>query len=230
MENIHQGHRQRLKERFLREGLEHFSDVHVLELLLFYAIPRKDTNPIAHRLLATFGSLSGVLSAEVEDLKKVEGMTESAATLLTIAPQLLQRYVQQSQDMGKILTTTDACGKYLMPHFFLAKEEQAWLLSLDAKCKVLDCRRIHIGSVNTVGVSVRKVVETALRVGASSVVLAHNHTSGIALPSEADKLTTRQLYNALNAVDVLLADHIIVAGDDFVSLADDGFFDELRGK
>lgn len=227
MENIHIGHRQRLKDRFLKEGLENFSDVNVLELVLFYAIPRKDTNPIAHALLDTFGSLQGVFAASAEELAKVKGMSENAATLLTLTPQLLQRYLRESQNLGEILTTTEACGKYLMPHFFLAKEEQVWLLSLDAKCKVLDCRRVQLGSVNTVGVSVRKVVETALRVGASSVVLAHNHTSGIALPSQEDRETTRQVYFALKAVGVIMADHIIVAGDDFVSLAADGFFEKL---
>lgn len=227
MENIHSGHRARLKERFLKEGLEHFNDINVLELLLFYAIPRKDTNPIAHELLAVFGSLNAVLEADPEDLKKIKGMTESAAAMLGIVPQLMRRYLQDSQSLGDILTTTEACGSYLVPRFFFAKEEQVWLLSLDAKCKVLDCRRIQTGSVNTVGVSVRKVVETALRVGASSVVLAHNHTSGIALPSEEDRQTTKQVYTALKAVGILMADHVIVAGDDFVSLAADGFFEKL---
>lgn len=227
MASMHDGHRQRLKERFLAEGLENFSDLHVLELLLFYAVPRKDTNPIAHELLQRFGSLRGVLEARPEDLREVSCLGDGAATLLTLVPQLLQRYLRDSQDLGQILLTTAQCGQYLVPRFFLTKEEQVYLLSLDAKCKVLDVRLIQTGSVNTVGVSVRKVVEAALRAGASSVVLAHNHTSGLALPSEADKTTTRRLWEALDAVGIVLADHIIVAGEDFVSMSEDGFFDDF---
>ena len=227
MASMHDGHRQRLKERFLAEGLENFSDLHILELLLFYAVPRRDTNPIAHDLLRQFGSLRGVLEARPEDLREIPWLGEGAATLLTMIPQLLQRYLRDSQDMGQLLLTTAQCGQYLLPYFFLAREEMVYLLSLDAKCKVLDLRLIQTGSINTVGVSVRKVVEAALRAGASSVVLAHNHTSGLALPSRADQTTTRQIWEALNAVGIVLADHIIIAGDDFISMAEDGFFDEL---
>lgn len=228
MASIHQGHRARLKERFEKEGLEHFSDVNALELLLFYAVPRQDTNPIAHALLERFGSLAGVLDAREEDLVQVPGVGRSAATLLHLIPALMGRYMQQSRELGDILSTTTQCGQYLLPYFFSARDEKVYLLSLDAKCKVLDCRLIHTGSVNTAGVSVRKIVEAAISANATSVVLAHNHTSGIALPSEADKATTARLFEALKAVDVLLADHIIVANDDFVSLADDGFFETLR--
>jgi len=230
MENIHSGHRSRLKARFLREGLSGFTDVQVLELLLFYAVPQKDTNPIAHDLLNRFGTLSAVLEARPEELMAVAHIGESAAVLLNLVPQLLGRYLESGRDPGAVLLTTTQCGQYLVPYFFGAREEQVYLLCLDAKCKVLACRQVCKGSVNTAAVSVRKVVEAAINANAASVVLAHNHTSGIALPSEADKLTTQRLYDALNAVDVLLADHIIIAGDDFVSLADDGFFEKLQSK
>lgn len=224
MDNIHSGHRGRLKARFQKEGLEHFTEVQVLELLLFYAIPQKDTNPIAHALLDRFGSIAGVLQAREEDLMTVPNIKENAAILLRLIPQLMSRYWRSSRDVGDILTTTAQCGQYLLPYFFMARDEKVYLLSLDAKCKVLDCRLVQSGSVNTAGVSVRKVVEAALSANATSVILAHNHTSGIALPSDADKETTRRLFAALDAVGILLADHIIVAGDDFVSMADDGFF------
>lgn len=224
MASIHAGHRNRLKARFRKEGLENFTEVQVLELLLFYAVPQRDTNPIAHALLDRFGSIAGVLQAREEDLVTIPNIGGNAAVLLRLLPQLMSRYWQSSQDLGDILTTTAQCGQYLLPYFFLARDEKVYLLSLDAKCKVLDCRLVQTGSVNAAGVSVRKVVEAALSANATSVVLAHNHTSGIALPSEADKQTTKRLFAALDAVGILLADHIIIAGDDFVSLADDGFF------
>ena len=109
-----------------------------------------------------------------------------------------------------------------MPYFHGAQEEQVYLLCLDAKCKALDCILIQSGDVNAAGISVRKVVKAALAANATSVVLAHNHPSGVALPSEEDRRVTRIVKSALDAVDVLLVDHIIVADDDFVSLADDG--------
>jgi len=228
MESIHQGHRQRLKERFCKEGLEHFSDIQVLELLLFYAVPRRDTNPLAHELLDTFGSLRGVLEASPDDLVSVKGLGEGAAQLLALIPQLLKRYFASTQGNEEILDTTTACGRYLVPRFFMAREELVYLLCLDAKCKLLDCRMLQSGTVNKVGISVRKIMEVALRMGATSVILAHNHTSGIALPSQEDLDTTRRLWSALNAAGIKLADHIIVAGDDFVSMRADGFFDTLR--
>lgn len=228
MDTIHQGHRQRLKERFWKEGLENFSDIHVLELLLFFAVPRRDTSPIAHELLETFGSLRGVLEASHEDLAAVKGMGENSAQLMALIPQLLKRYLLACQDPEEYLNTTEACGRYLVPQFFLTRDEQVCLICLDAKCKVLDCRIIHKGSINSVNVSTRKILEIALRLGATSVVLAHNHTSGIAVPSPEDISTSQQLCSALRAAGITLGDHIIVAGDDFVSMRADGIFDGIR--
>ncbi|MEA4964225.1 MAG: DNA repair protein RadC [Oscillospiraceae bacterium] len=221
---VHKGHRARLRRQLLGSGLDSFSDVQVLELLLSYAIARKDVNPLAHILLERFGSLSAVLDAPVPELMKVDEVGECAAVLLSLTPQLLRRYSIDRIGANPILDTTEKAGNYLAPFFFGATEEQVYLLCLDAKCKVLDCRMLFIGSVNTVGVSVRRVVEAALHRGATSVILAHNHVSGIALPSKEDEDTTRALRAALETVGILLADHIVVADSDFVSMADSGFF------
>lgn len=222
--NIHTGHRARLKQRFLEAGLDALDDITALELVLFFGIPRKDTNPVAHALLDRFGSLPAVLEAPVLQLRQVPGMTEQAAVLLRVIPEMARRYQIRRSDMGKVLNSITSCGNYLLPYFFGAREELVYLLSLDAKCKVLDCRCISRGGVNSAEISVRRVVEIALAVNATSVVLAHNHTSGIALPSQEDAAATRQLITALNAVGIILADHIVVADDDFVSMADNGFF------
>ena len=152
-ESIHKGHRERLKQRFLEEGLDNFTEIQVLELLLFYAIPRSDTNPLAHALLEHFGSLSQVLEADVEELKKVPGIGDHAATLLALVIDLCRYYQVTCAQQTAILTTLDACGKYLVPRFFGRTRETVFLLCLDAKCKVLCCKEVGEGSVNSAGIS-----------------------------------------------------------------------------
>ena len=223
MANPHKGHRERLKLRFLESGLDSFTDVQALELLLFYAIPQKDTNPIAHALLERFGSLSQVLDAPVEELKRIPGMGESSASFLHLITELGRYYMVHRSTQTSILPTLEQCAEYLVPHFFGRRLETVFLLCLDAKCKVLCCKEVGEGSVNSAGISVRKIVETALGANASSVVLAHNHPSGVALPSAEDVSATMRVRKALEAVDVPLVDHIIVADEDFVSMADSGY-------
>ena len=211
-----------MKQRFLEEGLDNFTDIQVLELLLFYAIPRSDTNPIAHALLEHFGSLSQVLEADVEELKKIPGIKDHAATLLALVIDLCRYYQVNCAQQTEILTTLEACGKYLVPRFFGRTKETVFLLCLDAKCKVLCCKELGEGSVNSASISVRKVVETALAANATTVVLAHNHPSGIAVPSSEDIQTTQRIAAALNAVEIYLADHIVVAEGDYVSMVQSG--------
>ena len=221
--SIHDGHRQRLKQRFLEEGLESFTDIQVLELLLFFSVPRQDTNPIAHALLDHFGSLYQVLEAPVEELRKVKGVGEQSALLLSLMNDVARYYQVDRTMREKILPTVQACGEYLVPFFFGRKVETVFLLCLDAKCKVLCCKEIGQGSVNSAGISVRKIVETALAANATTVVLAHNHPSGIAVPSSEDVQTTCRVAMALSAVEIQLADHIVVADGDYVSMVQSGY-------
>ena len=221
--SIHDGHRKRLRQRFLQEGLEHFTDVQVLELVLFYAISRQDTNPIAHALLDRFGSLSQVLEASPEELMKVPGVGENAALLLTLIPQMGRFYMVDRSSRVTILQTLEQCANFLVPHFFGRKVETVFILCLDAKCKLLCCKELGEGGHNSTGVYIRKIVETAIGVNAATVVLAHNHPSGIALPSDDDCAATTRAAQALQTIGVALADHIIVADDDFVSMAQSGY-------
>ncbi|MBQ3193520.1 MAG: DNA repair protein RadC [Oscillospiraceae bacterium] len=226
-ESIHKDHRKRLKDRFLKEGLDNFTEYQALELLLFYAIPQKDTNPLAHTLVNTFGSLSQVLEAGVEDLKKVPGISDHSATLLALVTELARYYQVDCAKRTRVLTTLDDCGAYLVPRFFGRSNETVFLLCLDAKCKVLGCKEVGEGSVNSAGISIRKIVETAIGMKATTVILAHNHPSGVAVPSVEDVQTTRRIAAALNAVEVHLADHIVVADGDYVSMVQSGYrFDD----
>lgn len=224
---VHDGHRARKKEQFRTHGLDAFADHEALELLLFYAIPRVDTNPVAHRLIERFGSLDGVLSAPPEELEKVEGVGESAATLLSLILPLVRRSRMTASKKPVILGTTQAAGEYFVDLFFGMREERLYEACLDAKGKLLRCAKVADGSVDAVSVNIRVIVENALKCGASAVVLSHNHPSGVALPSEDDNATTLAVYDALRTVDIRLLDHIIVADDDFVSIRDNGLLPPL---
>ncbi len=220
--SIHDGHRQRLKELFRKEGLDNFYDYQALELLLYYCIPRKDTNPIAHALLDRFGTLAQVLEAPVEELMTVEGVGENAATFLHLVTEIGRYYLVNRAEQVKVLPTLEDCARYLIPRFYGRRNEMVYLLCLDAKCKVLCCKELGEGVVNSTHISVRKIMETALAVNATTVVLAHNHPSGVAIPSADDIQTTRRVAAALSAVDIHLADHIVVAEDDYVSMVQSG--------
>lgn len=222
--SIHDGHRQRLKNRFLEEGLDHFDEINVLELLLFYCIPRKDTNPTAHALIEHFGSLVQVLEAPAEELVKVPGISENVALYLNLVTETGRYYMRRRASAGAILSSVEKCGAYMLPYFVGKRNETVYLLCLDAKCKALCCKEISEGSINYASISTRKVVETALAANATSVVLAHNHPSGVAYPSPEDIQTTHRIAVALQTVDVQLVDHLVVADDDFVSLAQSGYY------
>ena len=223
MENIHQGHREKMRQRFLKSGLEGFADHEALELLLFYAIPRQDTNPIAHRLMERYGSLSAVLSAPAEDLKKVEGIGESAAVLLKAAGQIAQKARLSDATAQRPLTDVEAVGAYLLERYAGETHEMLYELCLDQKGKLLACKRLSEGSASSAALDIRKVVENAILTSASAVILAHNHPSGIALPSDDDCAATTRAARALQTIGVTLADHIVVADDDFVSMAQSGY-------
>lgn len=220
---IHDGHREKMRRRFLTAGLDSFADHEALELLLYYAIPRRDTNPIAHALMERYGSLSAVLSAPAEDLQKVAGVGESAAVLLRLAPQLCRKARLSDAAQETVLNGTERAGSYLLELFAGMNQEVLYQLCLDQKGKLLACKRLSEGSVNSAELNIRRMVENAILTSASGVILSHNHPSGIALPSQDDFNTTEQARTALATIGVRLLDHIIVADDDFVSMADSGF-------
>ena len=215
-----EGHRQRLRDKFTNNGLDSFHDHEILELLLFYAIPRRNTNGIAHELIKAFGSLSDVLDAPIEKLKTVDGIGDNAATLLKLIPQLARRYSMSKGSFDNILDTTQRSGDYILPFFMSQRDEIVLLVCLDSKNKVLNAQIIHRGSVNSTDISLRKILETAFTYNATKVILAHNHPSGIALPSKEDINTTKYIRDALKILGIKLVDHIIIADGDFVSMAD----------
>ena len=218
---IHDGHREKMRRRFQETGLEGFADHEALELLLYYAIPRRDTNELAHRLLTRYGSLSALLQAPIEDLRRVEGVGESAAVLLKLVPAFVYK-AQRSAGQETVLNSTEKAGRYLLTCFAGERNEVIYQLCLDRKGKLLACKRLSEGGSAAAELNIRRLVENALISSASAVILSHNHPSGIALPSREDYTTTRRVQEALATIGVELLDHIIVAEDDYVSLADSG--------
>ena len=219
---VHDGHREKMRQRFRQGGLDAFLDHEALELLLFYAIPRRDTNVTAHRLLDQYGSLEAIFSAPIEDLARAEGIGESAALLLKLVPQIMQRARLSGNGREVILNSTQRAGAYLMERLAGERNEVIYQLCLDRKGRLLTCRRLGEGGAGNAELNVRSLVENALLSSASAVILAHNHPSGVALPSREDYLTTERVQEALRTVGVPLVDHIIVADGDFVSMADSG--------
>lgn len=219
---VHDGHRDRLRARFLEYGLDNFNDLNALELLLFYAIPRRDTNEIAHALLECFGSLEGVFYASERELLQVPGIGTNAAALIRLVPQLMKKSALSHPDRREVIMNSSDAGRYFVPRFMYEQDEVVYLLCLDGQKRVIKCAEMGRGVVNCVETSIRRIVETALKYKSSSVILAHNHPDGLALPSSEDDMVTKQVSTALALVGVSLEDHIIVAGDDFVSFADSG--------
>jgi len=211
-----------MKLRFLEHGLDNFDDINALELLLFYAEPRRDTNTLAHALLNRFGSLSAVLEASREELEAVGGVGPNAAALLRLIPAVSRRYMVDKTPESEPVDSPTAAGRYFVPRFAYEREEVVLALLLDARKRPLLCRELSRGTVNAAEINARRLAELALARHASAVILAHNHLSGVALPSAEDEVSTAQLRRALGLLGVELCDHIIVAGCDYVSMAESG--------
>ena len=218
----HDGHRERLRDSFLTHGLDSFHELQALELLLFYAIPRRDTNPIAHALLDRFGSLDGVFAASEQELCEVPGIGRNAAALLLLVPQIIKRSRVAAASEAKYIRNGREAAEYLRPRLDTEREEVAMMICLDAQMAVINCVEIARGTVNMVDFSVRRVVEIAMKSKASYVVLAHNHPDGSPRMSREDSAVTSRVFKALELVNIRLFDHIIVAGDEYASINDLG--------
>ncbi len=206
----HYGHRDRMRARFQREGLENFQSHEILELLLFYALPRVDTNPIAHDLIAEFHSLSGVLEADIQDLKRIKGISENAAVFLKLLPEVFQRYQLDKIREHTALDTTKKLCEYIRAKLCSAVREKVLLLCLDEHLHLLHCETISTGTAQSVMLDTHRIVECAIRMRSNRVVLAHNHPQGKACFSDADLFATQQLRRILDSMQIQLFDHIVL--------------------
>lgn len=210
--SAHDGHRARLKERFLKEGLDSFNTHEVVELMLFYAIPQRDVNETAHLLVERFGSLPGILEADVEDIMAVEGVGAHAATMFKLICAVTRRYAMERGNAELRYTSIGQIGKYLVGLYIGLTVERAYILLFDNSMKLLDVVNAGNGVVNSVNITPRFVIERALKRNAAVVVLAHNHPNGVATPSREDIALTMQLRQLLDVCGITLLDHFIVSG------------------
>ena len=219
---MHEGHRSRLKKKFLLNDMDYFEDHEALELILFYAIPRKNTNDVAHNLLKKFGSLDKILDAPIKILQEVEGVGESAAILIKSISSIIRIYLERKYSGSENYLSLKDLSDKLMLKFTSRLEEVVAIALVDAKGKLIYDGIVNKGSVSAVEIYARKIIELIVLYNASGVMLAHNHPSGFALPSSDDIETTKKLSDILKSMKVELLDHIIVADGDYISLRESG--------
>lgn len=218
-ENVHKDHRARMRERVRRAGLSDLAPHEVLEVVLYYAIPQKDTNPLAHRLLSQFGSIYGVLSAPEEELCKVPGIGEHAAFLLhLLLPAAAYTMAHQAVNKTTAYSDVDTVGTYLVQHYMGITQETVCVMLLNNRFELIDCVDLFQGSVNSVGITPRMIIELSYRKDASMIILAHNHPDGVPIPSHDDIQTTSSLRHTLTAAGVRLLEHFIIAGNRYCTM------------
>lgn len=218
----HEGHRARMRQRFLKTGLEGFAPHEALELLLFYAIPRRDVNPLAHRLLDTFGSFRNVLEASPQQLMQVEGLGENAAVLIGLLVPFFRSYCAGMEASRPVIANRREAQQYVLALLAGRRSEHFYLIGLDASSRVVGDALICSGDLSEVPAYPRQVVQAALALNAHSVILCHNHPGGNLCPSPADIQTTRQLITALSGIHIPVLDHLIVSGGQCYSLSQAG--------
>ena len=220
---VHDGHRDRMRNRFRENGLDSFAAHEALELLLYYCIPRRDTNEIAHRLLARFdNSISKVFEASIEELMEIEYISFNAAVLIKMIPALARMYVADKVAPREKIESADDAKAYFRAKFFAREFESFMMLYLDNGNKIINCEVIAEGTVNASRVDIGKVVSSAVSKHASSCIAAHNHPRGTPFPSSDDVYSTKKIISSLKDVGVDLVDHVIVGSEEYdvLSMAD----------
>jgi len=225
--NIHAGHRERVRERFMEEGLDGFKDHEILELLLYYCVRRRDTNALAHRRLKEYGTLHDLLEAHPRDIARRCKVSLNTATLISLCVPLARRYMNGKWGERPVLNSSFKAGEYAMTLFAGRIYEAFFAICLDSQNKVNHAALVHEGTINEAPVYPRLIVETALRHKASSVILAHNHPGGSLKPSVADIEVTKKIYAALKSISINVVDHIIVAGQNYISFAEQGLMESI---
>lgn len=213
--NVHEGHRQRLKNRFLDSGFDSFETHNILEMLLFYSVPRKDTNDMGHELLNKFGSLRGVLDAPVEELIQVKGITENSAVLIKMIPAIAREYLVDKYSENRIFDTAEKVASYFLDKYFGETKELVYAMLLNSNFELIDTVPVSNGTATAVQVHPRPIADLVVKHNASMVILAHNHPNGNVCPSMDDIETTSTLLNVFEPLDITLLEHFVISKDEY---------------
>ena len=224
----HYGHRIRLRERVRKEGLDHFQDYQVLEYALSFVLPYKDTNPIAHELIAKFGSLSAVLEADEENLQEVKGISEVSAQFLTSILKIYGCYEKEKVNKNGSIKNPEEAYEHVKSFFAGKLIEEIYLVSLLPNNKIVKTERISQGTNSQASITIRKITDAISRNKVNNIIIAHNHPKGIAEPSIEDDNLTKALVLSLSLNDSFLLDHVIVGEDGFYSYRQSGKIDKYR--
>lgn len=226
MKNLHEGHRERMRNKFLKNGIGAFSEHEVMEMLLYYAVPRVNTNEMAHELLNKYKSISGVLDAPIESLTETKRLSENGAVLLKLIPQILRLYQKGHETM--CFDSYDILKDFFKTEFFGAIKEQFRVMCLNENLNIISCELLCEGDVNTVKPEPLKIVELALKNNCRTIIIAHNHPTALSLPSDEDIATTRVMKRILEPLGINLLDHVIVSGfGDVTSMRQGGYMSIL---
>lgn len=225
---VHDGHRERMRERIRNSGLSSLQEHEILEYILYAFVPRKDTNEIAHSLIERFGSFSGVLNADEKSLSHVFGMTANASLFISALPEIFRRYMQDNEKSRKSLKGRGVARAYIGTQLYGKRQEQVYAVALDAHDGIINSRFLSSGSADAVELNVRAVVDFALSNNASNLIIAHNHPSGSVSPSQKDLDVTREVLDTLSALGITLEDHLIFAGKDYYSFEENGLLERMK--
>jgi DNA repair protein RadC len=216
------GHRKRIKEKYKRTGFNGWLEYEILEFALSYAIPRKDTKPLAKELISRFKTLNGVLDADSRELKKIPGISEHTALFLRFLKDMAVFYLEKGLFKKDLIASPDVVYDYLKASLKGVPDEEFKALFLNSRNRLLAAETIHTGTVNKSAIYPRKIVERALYNHATGVIVAHNHPGESLKPSEDDCRITKAIKSALNTVDIVLLDHIIIGGNGYFSFKESG--------
>jgi DNA repair protein RadC len=221
-EDYNQGHRRRLKQKFMNSGIETLHEYEALELLLTYVIRQQDVKPRAKALLEKFDSVKGILDAEIDDLKKIEGIGESSAVFFKLVKETASLYLKQKAKEKKQITCTTELLNFCKTVMGGKKDEEFCVIYLDVQNQIIEFETVQKGVVNQAVVYPRQVLENALKKKASAIILAHNHPSGHVRPSDADIRLTKTIQETAKVLDILVHDHIIIGENRFFSFREEG--------
>jgi DNA repair protein RadC len=220
--DLYSGHRKRIKERYVSAGIEAFHDYEIVELVLTYAIARRDTKPIAKNLMARFGSLKGIIDAEPTELKTIDGVSDHTTSLFKLLKDVSALYLQQkAKEKTQVSCTSELIG-FCRTKLGGKREEEFCVIFLDVQNQIISFERMQKGTVNQANVYPRQVLENALREKASAIILVHNHPSGHVRPSEADIRITKTIRESARMLDISVHDHLIIGEDRFFSFREEG--------